>query len=231
MSLLRSFFDFLDYLIMSIILKNAIPAQAPVLIDFLQKVNLPTSDLPSELSGFTLAFDGEQIVGSAGMELLGSYGLLRSVAVAETHRNHQLGQRLFSAALDFARSHEVQEVFLIIQKLGRKLTCWRSLAVFRAGNCPHVYSDASYHPGIAWGKGNRLVCRNCNWLRSSPGSHVCRANLWRKYESCSFFGPSFRFWKPGADMDLYDGTDSWCLISRFYRQNCFSTIELTLLDF
>jgi len=75
---------------MSIILKNAIPAQAPVLIDFLQKVNLPTSDLPSELSGFTLAFDGEQIVGSAGMELLGSYGLLRSVAVAETHRNHQL---------------------------------------------------------------------------------------------------------------------------------------------
>ncbi len=98
---------------MSTILKNSIPAQAPVLIDFLQKVNLPTSDLPSELSGFTLAFDGEQIVGSAGMELLGSYGLLRSVAVAETHRNHQLGQRLFSAALDFARSHEVQEVFLI----------------------------------------------------------------------------------------------------------------------
>ena len=90
MSLPRSFFDFLDYLIISIILKNAIPAQAPVLIDFLQKVNLPTSDLPSELSGFTLAFDGEQIVGSAGMELLGSYGLLRSVAVAETHRNHQL---------------------------------------------------------------------------------------------------------------------------------------------
>jgi len=58
MSLLRSFFDFLDYLAMSIILKNATSVQAPVLIDFLQKVNLPCSDLPTDLSGFTLAFDG-----------------------------------------------------------------------------------------------------------------------------------------------------------------------------
>ena len=61
MSLLRSFFDFLDYLAMSIILKNATSVQAPVLIDFLQKVNLPCSDLPTDLSGFTLAFDGENL--------------------------------------------------------------------------------------------------------------------------------------------------------------------------
>ncbi len=98
---------------MSILLKNVRPAQAPDLIDFLQKVNLPTTDLPKDLSGFTLALEGEQIVGSAGMELLGDIGLLRSVAVAETHRNHKLGQRLFSAALDYARSHDVREVFLI----------------------------------------------------------------------------------------------------------------------
>jgi len=98
---------------MPILLTNASPAKAPDLIDFLQKVNLPTSDLPTDLSGFTLAFDGEQIVGSAGMELLGKRGLLRSVAVAETHRNQHLGQRLFAAALDYARSHQVQEVFLI----------------------------------------------------------------------------------------------------------------------
>ncbi len=98
---------------MSVILKNANPNQAPALIDFLQKVDLLTSDLPTDLSGFTLALDGEQIIGSAGLELLGNVGLLRSVAVAETHRNQNLGQRLFAAALDYARSHEVQEVYLI----------------------------------------------------------------------------------------------------------------------
>ncbi|MDO8368822.1 MAG: arsenic resistance N-acetyltransferase ArsN2 [Saprospiraceae bacterium] len=104
---------------MPILLIYASPAQAPNLIDFLQKVNLPTSDLPTDLSGFTLAFDGEQIVGSAGMELLGNRGLLRSVAVAETHRNQQLGQRLFAVALDYARSHHVQEVFLITNTAAR----------------------------------------------------------------------------------------------------------------
>ncbi|MFN0214209.1 MAG: arsenic resistance N-acetyltransferase ArsN2 [Saprospiraceae bacterium] len=104
---------------MSILLKNASPAEVHALIDFLQKVNLPTSDLPSDLSGFTLAFDGNEIVGSAGLELLGILGLLRSVAVAETHRDQQLGQQLFAAALDYARSHEVQEVFLITNTADR----------------------------------------------------------------------------------------------------------------
>ncbi|MBC7778318.1 MAG: GNAT family N-acetyltransferase [Phycisphaerae bacterium] len=98
---------------MPILLKNVSPDEAQVLIDFLQKVKLPTRDLPADLSGFTLAFDGEQIVGSAGLELLGNRGLLRSVVVAETHRNQSLGQRLFAAVLDYARLHDVREVFLI----------------------------------------------------------------------------------------------------------------------
>jgi len=98
---------------MPILLENATQTQAADLIDFLQKANLPTSDLPSDLSGFTLAMDEGQIIGSSGMELLGVYGLLRSVAVADTHRNQNLGHRLFAAALDYARLHEVEEVYLI----------------------------------------------------------------------------------------------------------------------
>lgn len=104
---------------MPIHLKNANPAQAPHLVEFLQTVNLPTSDLPTDLSGFTLALDGEKIVGSAGLELLGKVGLLRSVAVAETHRNHQLGQQLFAAVLNHARSHKVREVYLITNTADR----------------------------------------------------------------------------------------------------------------
>ena len=104
---------------MSIFLRNASQEQAPDLVDFLQKFNLPTSDLPTDVSGFTLALDEGQIVGSAGMELMGENGLLRSVAVAETHRNQNLGQRLFVAALDYARMHEVREVYLITNSAER----------------------------------------------------------------------------------------------------------------
>jgi amino-acid N-acetyltransferase len=98
---------------MSILLKTVHPDQIPGLIDFLQKANLPTSDLPADLSGFTLAMDGTQILGSVGMEWMGKIGLLRSVAVADTHRNQKLGQQLFEAVLKNARSKQVQEVFLI----------------------------------------------------------------------------------------------------------------------
>jgi amino-acid N-acetyltransferase len=95
------------------VLKKAAPGMLPALQHFLVGMNLPVSDLPADLSGFTLAYDGDELVGTAGMELLGSIGLLRSVAVAETHRSRQLGRQLFSAALDHAGEHGVQEVFLI----------------------------------------------------------------------------------------------------------------------
>ena len=85
----------------------------PALQRFLTGMKLPVSDLSADLSGFTLAFDGDELVGTAGMELLGRIGLLRSVAVAETHRSRQLGRELFAAALDHARENGVQEVFLI----------------------------------------------------------------------------------------------------------------------
>lgn len=98
---------------MPIIFKNPDESHAFDLTGFLQGLGLITSDLPADLSGFTLAFDGEQIVGSAGMEVNGGIGLLRSLAVAETHRNQQLGQRLFTAALDYAKLREVKEVYLI----------------------------------------------------------------------------------------------------------------------
>ncbi len=95
------------------VLKKAASDVLPALQRFLTDMKLPVSDLPTDLSGFTLAFDGDELVGTAGMELLGNIGLLRSVAVAETHRSRHLGRQLFAAALDHARENGAQEVFLI----------------------------------------------------------------------------------------------------------------------
>jgi amino-acid N-acetyltransferase len=96
-----------------ITLKKANLAALPAMHRFLTGMKLPVSDLPADVAGFTLAFDDTELVGTAGMEILGRVGLLRSVAVAETHRNQQLGQRLFAAALDHARVQGIREVFLI----------------------------------------------------------------------------------------------------------------------
>lgn len=96
-----------------IVLKKAGLELLPALHLFLTSVKLPVSDLPTDLSGFTLAFDEGELVGTAGMELLGNIGLLRSVAVAETYRSQQIGRQLLEAALDHARRHGVNEVYLI----------------------------------------------------------------------------------------------------------------------
>lgn len=96
-----------------ITLQKATLDTLPAMHRFLTRMNLPVSDLPADVSGFTLAFDNTELVGTAGMEILGPVGLLRSVAVAETHRNQHLGRRLFAAALNHALSQGIREVFLI----------------------------------------------------------------------------------------------------------------------
>ncbi|MEI6412105.1 MAG: arsenic resistance N-acetyltransferase ArsN2 [Bacteroidota bacterium] len=93
--------------------QQATPADKPALIHLLQAAKLPTSDLPEDLSGFTLASEGDQLVGSSGIENLGDCALLRSVAVAETHQNLGLGRQLQDHALAYARAHGLETVFLI----------------------------------------------------------------------------------------------------------------------
>jgi amino-acid N-acetyltransferase len=84
------------------------------------QVGLPVSDLPDDLSGFTLALDQEEVVGSAGIERLGDgIGLLRSVAVAPSRQNEGLGTRLFAEALRYARSMQLQEIYLITNTADR----------------------------------------------------------------------------------------------------------------
>ena len=98
---------------MKITFQQATPADKPALIHLLQAAKLPTSDLPENLSGFTLAYEGDQLVGSAGIENLGDCALLRSVAVAASHQNLGLGRQLQDHALAYARAHGLQSVFLL----------------------------------------------------------------------------------------------------------------------
>lgn len=104
---------------MSIQLNTARPEDRPALEAFLRSMKLPVDDLPGVLDGFTLAFDDGMLVGSAGVERLGPYGLLRSVAVHESYRSLGLGQQLYTAALERARSYPVQELWLITNTANR----------------------------------------------------------------------------------------------------------------
>lgn len=98
---------------MSITLVQAQAQHRPALEALLRSFQLPTDDLPETLDGFTLAFEGDTLVGSVGLVPTGPYGLLRSMAVLEPHRNTGLGQQLYAAAHGRARAAHIREIWLI----------------------------------------------------------------------------------------------------------------------
>jgi len=60
-----------------------------------------------------VAREGEQIVGTAALELYADGALLRSVAVDPRQQGKQLGHQLTDAALQLATTHGANIVFLL----------------------------------------------------------------------------------------------------------------------
>lgn len=82
-------------------------------VTLLKAVNLPTEDLNPSLPNFLLAFVDGKLVGLAGIEVKGAYGLLRSVAVDTAFRNYKIARRLVDDLVKQVRLQGVKEVFLI----------------------------------------------------------------------------------------------------------------------
>ncbi len=82
-------------------------------ITLLQKTGLLTDDLPTDLSDFLLAWDGDELVGVAGLERHAAVGLLRSVAVDPAHRHKGIATLLIDRLLTIADAAPIQPIYLI----------------------------------------------------------------------------------------------------------------------
>ena len=87
----------------------------PALHALLEYCELPTAGVDSHLDTMLVAWDGQHLVGSAGLECYGTVALLRSVAVAPHLRNKRLGERLVLAALDLACERGIEFVYLLTE--------------------------------------------------------------------------------------------------------------------
>ena len=84
------------------------------ILSLLTLVNLPPDGVSEYLGGFLVARDESgNIVGCAGLELHGTTGLLRSVAVAPELQKSGLGSRLVAAVISEARSCKLHEIILL----------------------------------------------------------------------------------------------------------------------
>ena len=70
-------------------------------------------DLPAIHTTMLVAKEGEEIIGTAGLELYADGALLRSVAVEPRRQGKHLGHQLTDAALRLATAHGANSVFLL----------------------------------------------------------------------------------------------------------------------
>jgi amino-acid N-acetyltransferase len=99
-------------------LREALPEDWTNIAGLLQSAGLPLVGAERHLSGFVLAFRGDQLAGCAALERYGSTALLRSVAVAESERGQGLGKTLVQHLLAQARYEGIQNIVLLTETAG-----------------------------------------------------------------------------------------------------------------
>ncbi len=81
----------------------------------LHDAGLDSEDIVLDQSVFIIAEEESTPVGTIGLELYGSTGLLRSAAVLPAQRNRGIGDRLVAAVVDEAVHRGVRELFLLTE--------------------------------------------------------------------------------------------------------------------
>ena len=94
-------------------IESATERDLPEIRALLERLHLTLAGVDDHLPTMLVAREGEEIVGTAALELYGDGALLRSVAVAPHLRGRQLGHQLTDAALQLASKRGVTKVFLL----------------------------------------------------------------------------------------------------------------------
>lgn len=89
------------------------PEDDPALRDLLGTVGLPVVDVATGRQEYILALDGEVLVGSIGVELVGQDALVRSLAVASGWRGRGIANELHDRATTLARLRGIKTLYLL----------------------------------------------------------------------------------------------------------------------
>ena len=94
-------------------LRDATSPQREQVLALLERSRLPVADLDSSNVEFIVAVDDGSVVGSVGLEMHGSTGLLRSLCVDEAWRGAGLGDALVTALEERARARRIDQLVLL----------------------------------------------------------------------------------------------------------------------
>ena len=116
----------------------------PGVLALLERSDVPQAGLAKYLETTVIARDGDEVVGSAALELYGAAALLRSVAVDSRLRGEGLGQRLTRDALDLARGRGIATVYLLTETAGDFFARFGFHAIDRSAVDPAVQQSVEF---------------------------------------------------------------------------------------
>jgi amino-acid N-acetyltransferase len=96
-----------------IVISGATAADIPTIKQLLVANDLPVDGIDDHWRTFIVARDGQDIVGCAGAEAYQVAALIRSVAVAPSHRSRGIGRRIVRQLLDRLASRGLREFYLL----------------------------------------------------------------------------------------------------------------------
>ena len=85
------------------------------IINLLTENRLPVDDLPIVLDDFYIALDNDDVIGVAGLEVYGNYGLLRSVAVKQETRRNGIAALLITQIEAVAAEKSLEGIYLLTE--------------------------------------------------------------------------------------------------------------------
>jgi amino-acid N-acetyltransferase len=95
-------------------IKDAINYRESV-VNLLKAERLPADDMPAQLDNFLVAIQHDEVIGTAGLETYGNYGLLRSVAVRSDSRNKGVAGELLKQIETLAAAKFLKEIYLLTE--------------------------------------------------------------------------------------------------------------------
>src|SRR5665213_5398 len=76
---------------------------------------LPAEDLPATLENFRVARRNDEVIGVAGLEIYGDYGLLRSLGVQPAYRSEGVAGKLLGQIETLANSKGLKAICLLTE--------------------------------------------------------------------------------------------------------------------
>jgi amino-acid N-acetyltransferase len=123
----------------------ATPADLNAVRALLERCGLPTADLEANhLGQFLVCRIGGELAGVAGLAVLGSLGLFRSLAVAPEFRGRRLGHALWTRLRDEAPRRGIRQLYLLTTTADGLFSGWGFRRVGRDVVPDAVQATAEY---------------------------------------------------------------------------------------